>query len=155
MSSSATWSLSSAAGVPGRGEYLKAKAEANPTSLTSGERCAKILVRFAGEADDEIGGERNVRPRAAHALDDRKVVFGAMAAIHRSKHSVGPRLHGQMQIRRQFLVFGVGADKLVVHVERVRSHIAQPQHAPEFLPRVREALPGPRAAPSRRARDRR
>ena len=34
-----------------------------------------------------------------------------------------------MQVRRQFLVFGVGADKLVVHVERVRSHIAQPQHA--------------------------
>ena len=51
-----------------------------------------------------------------------------MPAIYRSKHSVGPRLHRQMQIRRQFLVFGVGADKPVVHVERVGSHIAQPQH---------------------------
>ena len=59
----------SAAGVPGRGEYLKEKALAKPTSSTSSSVSLEIGFGLARKADDEVGGEGDVRPRGAHAVD--------------------------------------------------------------------------------------
>ena len=55
------------AGVPSRGENLNVKPSAKPTSRTTLERLLEILVRLAGEADDDVGRHATApeSPRAA------------------------------------------------------------------------------------------
>ncbi len=50
----------SAAGVPGRGEYLNENAAAEADLLDQRQGVGEIRVGLAGEADDEIGGEREI-----------------------------------------------------------------------------------------------
>ena len=64
FTASGTWASISAAGVPGRGLYLNEKALAKPTSATSRMRLLEIRIGLAGEADDEIGGQRRFGPAA-------------------------------------------------------------------------------------------
>ena len=65
-----SWSGSSAAGVPGRLEYWKVNAPANLRGPHHVEGGLEVLFGLAGEADDDVGGDRRVRHRGAHPVDD-------------------------------------------------------------------------------------
>ena len=66
LTGSGTWSAAAAAGVPGRGEYLNENAWAKPISPTRSRVARKSVVALARKADDQIGGQRQIRaaPRA-------------------------------------------------------------------------------------------
>ena len=49
------------AGVYGRTEYLKPKRPLKPTSRDERQRRLEVLVGLAGEADDDVGREREAR----------------------------------------------------------------------------------------------
>ena len=152
FSASATWPAAPAAGVPGRAEYLKLNAWAKPTARTRSSVAAKIRVGLAGMADDEVGRQRDVRPRRAQALDDAAVVGGRVAPVHRRQHAVGAGLHRQMQERHELRHLGVRRDQVVVHVARVRGGVADAQQprdvrqCPDQPAERRLCRPAPRRA---------
>ena len=118
-----------AAGVPGRGEYLKLNAWAKPTSRTRASVASKVGLGLAGMADDEVGRQREVRPRRAQPFDQAQVVGRGVPAVHRRQHAVGARLHRQVQERHQHRQVAMRGDQFVVHVARVRRGVAQAQQA--------------------------
>ena len=67
------------------------------------QRRVEIRRRFAGKADDEIGGERHIRTRTPHAADNGSIFERRIAALHRGKHAIGPGLHRKMQMRHQLV----------------------------------------------------
>ena len=96
------------------------------------ERGSEVRFGFAGKADDEIGGERQIWPRVAQALDDCKVIGAAVTAVHGREHAVGAGLHRQMQLRHQLRQIAMGGDEIVVHVARMAGRVTQPVDARQF-----------------------
>ena len=86
-----------AAGVPGRGEYLKRVGLGEADLADQRQRRLVVGLRLAGMAGDEVGGQREVRPRRAQPVDDAQVVGRRVAAVHRRQHAVGAGLHRQVQ----------------------------------------------------------
>ena len=58
----------------------------------------EVLVGLAGEADDEIRGQADVRARLAQAPDLALVLPGGVAALHQGEDAVGAALHRQVQV---------------------------------------------------------
>ncbi len=110
------------------------------------ERCREIVVALAGKADDEIGGERDIRPRRAQAIDDAAIIVDRMAAIHRLEHAVRARLHRQMQERHQLFDIAMRLDQLVVHIARMRGRVAQPLEPRQLGERANEPAEAPHCA---------
>ena len=69
----------SAAGVPGRGEYLNEIGRAEPHRLDQRQRRGKVGLGLAGKADDEIRRQQDVGPRRADPLDQPQVARGVVA----------------------------------------------------------------------------
>jgi hypothetical protein len=59
--------------------------------------CREVLFALARKAGDEIGGQGDVRPRAADFRDKREVDGARVAAVHRGEDFVGTGLNWQMQ----------------------------------------------------------
>ena len=108
---------------------MKEKALAKPTSCDQRERRFEIGVGFAGKADDEIGGEGNIRPHSADLRDAGKIIGSAMIAIHRFEDAVGTRLHRQMQIGHDAGYVASGRQQIRAHVVWVARCVAQPRDA--------------------------
>ena len=73
----------SAAGVPGRLEYWKVKAPANRAAPTTSRVACEVLLGLAGEADDDVGGDRGVGHRGADPVDDAEVRSLPVGPAHR------------------------------------------------------------------------
>ena len=87
-------------------------------------RLLVVFFRLAGEADDEVGAERDIGARLAEFFDDVDVKLRRMLAVHQLQHAVGAALQGQMQERHQLVDAAVRGDKIVVHVLGVGGHVA-------------------------------
>ncbi len=115
----------SAAGVPGRGEYLNENEAEKPTSLDQLHRVAEIGIGLAGEADDEIGGKGEHGLRRAQAIDDAQIIVAGVTPVHGVENAVRSRLHRQMQLRHQFGQVAMRGDEAVVDVARMARGVAQ------------------------------
>ena len=69
--------------------------------LDEPQRHGEILIGLAGEADDEVRRQGDVRLRRTQPIDQAAVVVGAVLAVHQREDAIRPRLHRQMQERHQ------------------------------------------------------
>ena len=85
-----------------------------------------LEVRFglAREADDDVGGERQVGDRGAQAIDDALVVGQGVRAIHRAQHRVRTRLQRQVHLRHDGAALRHRRDHAPAHVARMRGREA-------------------------------
>src|SRR3954470_14996173 len=65
------------------------------------QRGLEIGFRLAGKADDEIGGQADVRPDYLEPPCNRSVFQRGIAAFHCREHAIGTRLHGEMYVGRE------------------------------------------------------
>ena len=70
--------------MPGRAEYLNEKACGKSDVADEFERRLEIGIAFAGKADDEVGGKREIGARLAHPGDEVEIVADPMATVHLS-----------------------------------------------------------------------
>ena len=103
----------------------------------------EVPVALAGEADDEVGRQRQVGGRRAQPLDQPAVVVGRVAPVHGPENPVGARLDGKVQEGRQLAHLGVGGDQLVVHVARMRRGVAQARQPIDLRQAADEAAQAP------------
>ena len=61
------------------------------------QRFLKILLRLAGKADDDVGGDADARSRAAQFFDDAEKSFARVAAVHQFQNAVAAALHGHVR----------------------------------------------------------
>ena len=73
------------------------------------ERLREVVLRLAREADDDVGRQREPRPRARQPLGARDVLGAGVAADHPAQHPVAPRLHRQVHVAREDVELRVGA----------------------------------------------
>ena len=92
----------------------------------------EIRLGLGRKADDEIGGEREIRPRGAQPLDRAQIIRARMPAIHRAEDPVRARLHRQMELRRKLRQIAVHRDQIIIDVARMTGGVAQPRDAGDF-----------------------
>ncbi len=110
-------------------------------------RVLEVGVRLAGEADDEIAGEREVRPRRAKPFHEAKIEVAVVPAVHRGEDSVGARLHREVQIGHQLWKIAMRFDQIVGHVARMARRVAQPFDALDLRQPLKQLRERPRCAP--------
>ena len=83
-----------------------------------------VLGRLAGEADDEVGGQADVRAHRTQ-LADRALVFErGVAALHRREDAVGAVLHRQVQVVHQLRHARVDVDQALRELVGVAGGVA-------------------------------
>ncbi len=93
------------------------------------EGALEVVVGLAGEADDEVGGDGQVRHRVPGGAQAGQVPLGRVPAPHGRQHLVAPRLEGQVQVVADRRRLGHGGDGLGAQVLRVRAGEAHPPDA--------------------------
>ena len=116
--------------------------------LDEAHRLREIGVGLAGEADDEVGGERDLRPLGPQPPHDRLVLERRVAALHRGQHAVRARLHRQMQVGHELADPAVGGDQPRGHLLRVRRRVADALDAGDVGDVFEQASRGRRSVPS-------
>src|SRR5581483_6981339 len=84
------------------------------------QRLLEILLRLAGEADDQIGADAHVRFYAAQFFNDAEKPFARVTAMHQLQHAVAPALHRDMRALAQLRQPRVGFDEVVAVTFRMR-----------------------------------
>ncbi len=112
------------------------------------ERCREVGLRFAGEPDDQVGGDREIGDRGACGLEPRQVPRRGVAAVHAGQCAVAPRLQRQVQVLADGRALCHRRDRLGAEILRVRrrephaldavDRVDRPQEVREFGP----VLPG-------------
>ena len=140
---------SSAAGVPGRLEYWKVKALAKRACADDVQGLLEVLLGLAGEADDDVGGDRGVGHRGADPLDDPEVALAAGTS------GASPRSTGRSRTAAACaaagMTFGVSAIAAItssVKSARVRAGEAHPLQARRSSPQARSSLPNACRSPN-------
>ena len=118
-----------AAGVPGRGEYWKVNAPANEPARTTSSVCLEVRLGLAGEAHDDVGGDRRFGHGGTYPLEDAEVTIGAIGAPHPLEHVVGPGLQGHVQRRHHVGRLGHRLDDVVGEVAGMRRREPHPLQA--------------------------
>ena len=80
----------------------------------------EVGVGLAGEADDEIRADRDVRTHRAQLADLLLELERGVAALHRREDAVAARLHRQVQEVGQLRHVAVGVHQRVAELQRVR-----------------------------------
>ena len=93
------------------------------------EGVAEIRLGFAGEADDEIGCEGEIRAARTKTRNHVEIILARMLAVHRRKDTVGTGLHRQVHVGHQLGQFAMGRDQIVIHVARVARRVTQTKNA--------------------------
>ena len=88
------------------------------------ERLLEVLVRLAGEADDDVGGQRYVRDMLLRVVYQLQVVLPGVAAVHQLQYTAAAALHRKVEVPRYLFALGDGVDELVSSVLRVAGHVA-------------------------------
>src|SRR5262249_56105294 len=93
-------------------------------ALEEPERLLEILVRLAGEPDDDVGRELDAWNRGAQGVDAPQVAVPVVAAAHAAEHAVRSRLHGKVQVRAHPGQHRHRADEVVGEMHRMRGREA-------------------------------
>ena len=89
----------------------------------------EVGVGFAGEPDDEVRADRNVRAHRAQLADLLLELQGGVAALHRAQYAIAARLHRQVQVVGQLRHVAVGLHQRVGELQRVGGGEADPADA--------------------------
>ena len=117
------------------------------------ERALEVVVGLAGEADDEVGGDREVGDRGTRGGQPLEVALGGVAAVHAGERAVAPRLQREVQVLAHRRALGHRRDGLGPQVLRVRRREADAVDAVDRVERaqqvgeLRAVLPGAEVAP--------
>ena len=109
--------------------------------IDEAQRIADVRFGFAREADDEIGGEREIRPRGAQPIDRAQIFRASVAAIYRLENAIGAGLHRQMKLRCELRQIAMRGDQVVVDVARMTGAVAQPRNAGDFGDAMQQPRP--------------
>ena len=93
------------------------------------EGVLEVLLRLAGEADNDIGRQRGVRQFFAHLVQDAEELLRAIRAAHVFKHLVGARLQRHVQLRAHIQGLGHRVNHIGGKFRRVRGGKAHPLQA--------------------------
>ena len=93
------------------------------------ERRVRIGVGLAREADDDVGGDRQVVDAGACVAHPSEVPLGGVAAVHRRQHGVAAGLHREVQVLAHRRDLCHGGDGLGPEVLGVRARVADTPHA--------------------------
>ena len=102
------------------------KAPEKRACRTTSRVVSEVLLGLAGEADDDVGGDRRVGHRRADPVDDAEVLRLAVGAAHRPQHPVGAGLQRHVQLRHHVRRLGHRLDDVVGELRRVRRGEAHP-----------------------------
>ena len=93
------------------------------------ERSLEILLRLPRKADDDVGGEGNIRHGRAELLHQTQIMRPVIVPVHFLKKPVAPGLHRKMQMRAELFFLRHRPDQVVREILRVRGHEAYPLYA--------------------------
>jgi len=86
----------------------------------------EVFFGLAGEADNHVGRQGQVRADRAQLADHGLVFEHRVATLHCHQDAVGAVLHRQMQMADELRHLGVGVDQALREFLRVRRGIANP-----------------------------
>ena len=109
-------------------------------------RLSEILVRLAGEADDDIGGKIHGGPHAPEVVDDLPVALARVGPVHRAEDAVAAGLQRQVDVFAEFLEPAVGGDEVVLEPARMRRGEADAAHAGDGVDALEQLHEGRDAA---------
>ncbi len=109
-----------------------------PDLVDERERLRELGLRLAGEADDDVGRERDRRDRGPDALDQLEVALARVRAPHGLEHAGRSGLDGQMQVLAHRRRLGHGRDHVGAHVLGMRAREADPVDAWHRVERAQE-----------------
>ncbi len=89
----------------------------------------EVGLGLAGEADDDVGGDRAVGDVLADQRDPVHVALTVVGAAHPLEDRAGARLQRQVDLLAERRQLGVGADHVLLHVLGVRAGVADPLDA--------------------------
>ena len=79
-----------------------------------------ILLGLAGKADDDIGGDGDVRAGGADAADELEIFLRRVGAMHRLEDAVGAGLQREMDVLDELRQPGEGLDQIVPEADGMR-----------------------------------
>ena len=88
------------------------------------ERLAEVVLGLAGEADDDVGAEREVGDRRAHLLGEREIALARVRAAHRLEDPRRAGLERQVHVLAHRVALGDRGDHRLAEVLRVRAREA-------------------------------
>ena len=118
------------------------------TSSTTLERLLEVLLRLAGEPDDQVGAEREVRDRLPQCLDQAEVALTVVCPAHPLEDPRRARLERQVDVLADGRALGHRRDHGLAEVLRVRAREADALDSldgvacPEQLAEVGVEAPG-------------
>ena len=102
------------------------------------ERCGKVLLRLAGEADNDVAGEGHTGNFFLGVADQIHVLRDVVVAVHLLEQPVRAGLHGQVDMLAQMLLRGNRVDELAAGVLRMARHEADLVVAGDFAQQVQK-----------------
>ena len=100
----------------------------------------ELLIGLAGEADDDVRGQRRPWQDPADLRDDAAVAVQPVVAVHADQDLVVPGLQRQMHLLGDRRVSGHRLEHLGRHVLRVRRRVVDPDRAPGLLAQPGDAV---------------
>ena len=85
-----------------------------------------IHVRLAGEADDDVRGDRHAGPGGAQAFDEVEIPRRRVGPVHGAQNPVAAALHGKMDVRHQPGQAREGVHEVLPETDGMRRREAQP-----------------------------
>src|SRR6185295_5063169 len=102
------------------------------------QRGLEIGLGLARKADDEVGGNADVRPCLAQAPGNGAVFQRGVAALHRRKHPVRARLDRQVHVRGKRGQGAMRVDQPLREFARVRGGVANAPDALNFIYKIEQ-----------------
>ena len=81
----------------------------------------EVCLGFSGEADDDIGGDIDIRSDGADFIDNGTKFFDRVGSAHGFEDAVATALHGEVQIFAEFREARVALDEVVFEADGVRA----------------------------------
>ena len=117
------------------------------------ERGGEVVLGLPREADDDVGGDGEVRDDPPGLGQPVEVALRRVAAVHRGQHAVGAGLQRVVEVRAHRRRLGHRGERLGAHVLGVRrreAHTADPVDGTDLPQQVGEQRADPRGSRRRR-----
>ena len=108
-------------GRPGPDRVLEGECRGEPGGLDHAQGLLEVLLRLAGEADDDVGADRGVRQLGAHPVEDAEELLRAVGPAHGAQDAVGAGLQRHVQLRHDVRGLRHRVDHVVGERRRVRA----------------------------------
>lgn len=79
----------------------------------------EIFIGFAGEANDKVGANLDIRARFVQLADNRFVFQRRVGTSHQVQHPIGTALHRQVQEAHQLRRIAINIDDVIGKLDRV------------------------------------